>query len=165
MTMSLITFEKPEILPCQTLIKDKLWNQESLLYVQEGCTKLYTCIWSTRSVLSHMEKYCLLKDKRKYGSKICVPDMLENCINIWREDGGKKKIKLNPNPHSDQLQQGNKYLYEKQQLEIVKSRTYCRQKQRSQKCNRPRWKWQENMFYKNQHMEWDCFSVCREPHY
>lgn len=42
----------------------------------------------------------------------------------------------NPNSHSDQLQQANKYLNEKQQLEIVISRTYCRQKQRSQKCNR-----------------------------
>lgn len=68
-TTCLKTFEKPEILPCQTLIKDKLWNQESLLCMQEGCTKLYTCIWSTRSVLSHMEKYCLLRTKESMDPK------------------------------------------------------------------------------------------------
>lgn len=120
-----------------------------MLYTQEGCNKLHTCFVSTRSVLSHMEKILSVEDKRKYGSKIWVPDMLQNCTKTWRGEGrGKKKtnnkIKKAPNPHSDQLQQANKYLNEKQSFSLVTAGnrvnvgTYCRKKQkRPQKCNRP----------------------------
>lgn len=86
--------------------------------MQAGCSKLHTCIISTRSVLSHMEKYCLLRTKESMDPKSGCQTCCKTAQN-YRER--KEKTKQNPhthtkpppNPHSDQLQ-ASKYLNENQ---------------------------------------------------
>lgn len=83
--------------------------------MQEGCSKLHTCIISTRSVLSHMEKHCLLRTKESMDPKSGCQTCYKTAQKYEQRKKEKKKKKASKQTNKTQ----------RTQIHIVTSLTSC----------------------------------------